>query len=59
MAAVFSVLAAKGIAVGAASLAQPSLDDVFLHETGRSLRDAGEPSGGPATQEPAGEQVAA
>jgi ABC-2 type transport system ATP-binding protein len=59
MAAVFSVLADKGIAVGAASLAQPSLDDVFLHETGRSLRDAGEPSGGPATSEPAGEQVAA
>jgi ABC-2 type transport system ATP-binding protein len=59
MAAVFSTLADKGIAVGAASLAQPSLDDVFLHETGRSLRDAGEPSGGPATSEPAGEQVAA
>jgi ABC-2 type transport system ATP-binding protein len=59
MAAVFSTLADKGIAVRAASLAQPSLDDVFLHETGRSLRDAGEPPGGPATKEPAGEQVAA
>jgi ABC-2 type transport system ATP-binding protein len=59
MAAVFRALADKGIAVRAASLAQPSLDDVFLHETGRSLRDAGERSGGPATKEPAGEQVAA
>jgi ABC-2 type transport system ATP-binding protein len=58
MAAVFTVLADRGVAVRAASLAQPSLDDVFLHETGRSLRDAGEPAAGPAS-EPAGEQVAA
>jgi ABC-2 type transport system ATP-binding protein len=41
MAAVFGLLAERGIATRAASLAQPSLDDVFLHETGRSLRDAG------------------
>ncbi len=59
MAAVFSVLADKGIAVSGASLAQPSLDDVFLHETGRSLRDAGETAGGQATTQRAGEQVAA
>jgi ABC-2 type transport system ATP-binding protein len=59
MAAVFTALADKGIAVRAASLAQPSLDDVFLHETGRSLRDAGEPSGGPAAKDPAGDEVAA
>jgi ABC-2 type transport system ATP-binding protein len=59
MATVFSMLAHQGIAVRAASLAQPSLDDVFLHETGRSLRDAGEPPGGRATEEPAGEQVPA
>ena len=59
MAAVFAELADKGIAVRAAALAQPSLDDVFLHETGRSLRDAGGPAGGPATEQPAGEQVAA
>ncbi len=59
MAAVFAALADKGIAVRAASLAQPSLDDVFLHETGRSLRDAGEPAGRSATEQPAGEEVAA
>ena len=59
MSAVFAALADKGIAVRAASLAQPSLDDVFLHETGRSLRDAGAPAGEPGTEQPAGEQVAA
>lgn len=58
MAAVFAALADKGIAVRAASLAQPSLDDVFLHETGRSLRDAGEPAGRSATEQPPGEEVA-
>jgi len=39
MAAVFAALQADGVEVIAASLAQPSLDDVFLRETGRSLRD--------------------
>jgi ABC-2 type transport system ATP-binding protein len=39
MAAVFEFLASRGIDARAASLAQPSLDDVFLRETGRSLRD--------------------
>jgi ABC-2 type transport system ATP-binding protein len=42
MAAVFGVLAARGIPTKAASVARPSLDDVFLRETGRSLRDKGE-----------------
>src|SRR5215472_17993441 len=41
MAAVFGVLAARGIPTRAASVARPSLDDVFLLETGRSLRDTG------------------
>ena len=41
MAAVFGVLAARGIPTRAASVARPSLDDVFLRETGRSLRDKG------------------
>ena len=41
MAGVFVHLAERGIEVRSASLAQPSLDDVFLHETGRSLRDTG------------------
>ena len=40
MAAVFGVLAARDIPTKAASVARPSLDDVFLRETGRSLRDA-------------------
>jgi len=44
MAAVFGLLAGRGVGTRAASLAQPSLDDVFLHETGRSLRDAGGPA---------------
>jgi ABC-2 type transport system ATP-binding protein len=41
MAAAFDLLADRGIGIWSASVAQPSLDDVFLHETGRSLRDAG------------------
>ena len=41
MAATFEFLASRGIDARAASLAQPSLDDVFLSETGRSLRDTG------------------
>jgi ABC-2 type transport system ATP-binding protein len=44
MAAVFGLLADRGVRILATSLAQPSLDDVFLHETGRSLRDAGAPT---------------
>jgi len=43
MADAFGLLAGRDIEVRSASLAQPSLDDVFLRETGRSLRDAGEP----------------
>jgi len=41
MAALFDALAVRGIPTRAASVAQPTLDDVFLRETGRSLRDAG------------------
>jgi ABC-2 type transport system ATP-binding protein len=41
MAAVFGALAARGVPTRAASVARPSLDDVFLRETGRSLRDTG------------------
>jgi ABC-2 type transport system ATP-binding protein len=41
MAAVFGALASRGVPTRAASVARPSLDDVFLRETGRSLRDAG------------------
>ena len=50
MAGVFGVLAARGIPTRAASVARPSLDDVFLRETGRSLRDKGVDT---ATQETA------
>jgi ABC-2 type transport system ATP-binding protein len=51
MAAVFGVLAARGIPTRAASVARPSLDDVFLRETGRSLRDKGEDPATPETAE--------
>ena len=40
---------AQGIGIGSISLSEPSLDDVFLAKTGRSLRDA-EPA--PALREP-------
>jgi ABC-2 type transport system ATP-binding protein len=40
MTAVFGYLQSQGVTARAACLAQPSLDDVFLRETGRSLRDA-------------------
>ena len=43
MAAIFDLLRARGVEVLGVSLREPSLDDVFLHETGRSLRDAGDP----------------
>ena len=45
MAAVFDALASRGVATRAASVARATLDDVFLRETGRSLRDAGTPAG--------------
>ena len=44
MAAIFDLLRARGVEVLGVSLREPSLDDVFLHETGRSLRDAGDPA---------------
>ncbi len=63
MAAVFGRLQAAGVAVSAAALAEPSLDDVFLRETGRSLRDteaatgtATETADGPGTSELPGGQ---
>jgi ABC-2 type transport system ATP-binding protein len=39
---IFEVLRTRGIALETVSLSEPSLDDVFLSKTGRSLRDAGE-----------------
>jgi len=51
MAAVFGVLAARGVPTRAASLALPSLDDVFLQETGRSLRDTGDHATARETEE--------
>ena len=59
MAAVFGVLAGRRVNVLAASVGQPSLDDVFLRETGRSLRDAGGPESGRATGADAAQEVAA
>jgi len=52
MAAVFDALASRGIPTRAASVARPSLDDVFLRETGRSLRDAGPDRAGPDVADP-------
>jgi ABC-2 type transport system ATP-binding protein len=45
LAAVVDRVRAAGVQLAEISLAEPSLDDVFLHETGRSLRDAGGPAG--------------
>jgi ABC-2 type transport system ATP-binding protein len=58
MAAVFNLLAARGIGVLDAEVGRPSLDDVFLRETGRSLRDTGAPGAG-ATDPAAHAEVAA
>jgi ABC-2 type transport system ATP-binding protein len=55
MAVIFNQLRTDGIEVRSAALAEPSLDDVFLRETGRSLRDTGAPR--PAGQDR--EEVAA
>jgi ABC-2 type transport system ATP-binding protein len=57
MAAAFGVLAARGVPARAVSVARPSLDDVFLRETGRSLRDAGKNAGKDAGED-AGEGAA-
>jgi ABC-2 type transport system ATP-binding protein len=59
MAAVFALLAARGISVLDASVGRPSLDDVFLRETGRSLRDTGAPGTGDAAAADAETEVAA
>jgi Domain of unknown function (DUF4162) len=39
---IFELLRARGVSLETVSLSEPSLDDVFLRKTGRSLRDAGE-----------------
>ncbi len=41
------LLDAEGIGLGSVRLSEPTLDDVFLRQTGRSLRDAGRPAGDP------------
>jgi len=43
-------LDAAGLAARSLQLSEPSLDDVFLRQTGRSLRDAGD-QGGPAADQ--------
>jgi len=50
MAAVFGLLAARGVSALDASVGGPSLDDVFLRATGRSLRDAGDNAGDAAAE---------
>jgi ABC-2 type transport system ATP-binding protein len=58
LAAVFDALASRGVPTRAASVARPTLDDVFLRETGRSLRDAGSPGAGDAAPAAAEEVTA-
>ena len=53
MAAVLGVLAARALPIQDVSVGRPSLDDVFLRETGRSLRDTGEDPATAATAEAA------
>ena len=38
---IFNILKAKGVELESVSLSQPSLNDVFLKQTGKSLRDTG------------------
>jgi ABC-2 type transport system ATP-binding protein len=38
------LLDSRGIGVRSISMSEPTLDDVFLRKTGRSLRDAGDPA---------------
>jgi ABC-2 type transport system ATP-binding protein len=40
---VLRLLDDEGIEISSVKLSEPTLDDVFLHHTGRSLRDAGPP----------------
>jgi ABC-2 type transport system ATP-binding protein len=42
---ILRLLDGAGIGVRSMSLSEPTLDDVFLHQTGRSLRDAGNRAG--------------
>jgi ABC-2 type transport system ATP-binding protein len=44
MAAVFDALVARGVPTRAASVARPTLDDVFMRHTGSTIRDAEENS---------------
>ena len=48
LAALFERLRARGVDVLRVSLEEPSLDDVFLDATGRSLREAGDTQSGEA-----------
>jgi ABC-2 type transport system ATP-binding protein len=42
--AILRLLDAEGIGIRSMNLSEPTLDDVFLRQTGRSLRDAGSPT---------------
>jgi ABC-2 type transport system ATP-binding protein len=44
MSAIARVLESRNVPLAALSLSEASLDDVFLQQTGRSLRDAGQSS---------------
>ena len=52
MPAVLRLLDGAGLQLQTISLSRPSLDDVFLRKTGRSLRDMGEARHGPGSSRP-------
>jgi len=54
---ILRLLDGEGIGIRSMSLSEPTLDDVFLRQTGRSLRDAGDGSGGQGAEK--GTEVAA
>lgn len=47
-----------GVELQSVAVKRPSLDDVFLRLTGRSLREEGLPAGGPAEEAPSGATAA-
>ena len=59
------LLDSRGIGIRSISMSEPTLDDVFLRQTGRSLRDEGAGDGAPGTgsarsgAEPGTKEVAA
>jgi ABC-2 type transport system ATP-binding protein len=47
------LLDGAGIGIASMSLSEPTLDDVFLRQTGRSLRDTADSAGSAGSAKPA------